>query len=269
MKYIFYFLLSMSFLGCSGRGLENSIENLFIASSGNKPPSFFKIANTQTMRDYVFDVKDATFSLLSANEKDFTTMGGWEGSTSYGKDVVLHMSKYGILYHIHITSSIYPYTERERAIENGDVAYINKLFHQYHPNKDISFQKYGKENYLCEVMPVTRDIHFNANREKSSFGCYKFNPDRTMVKEIGITLTYSNVSVSQAEEFCKRRLLECQEKQYPYPNWIKNCNEAKISCSPENLKNGQELANEYTYEDLQKRSQRILDSLYIKDGWEK
>ena len=29
------------------------------------------------------------------------------------------------------------------------------------------------------------------------------------------------------------------------------------------------LAREYTYEDLQKRSRRILDSLYIKDGWEK
>lgn len=270
MKYILYFLLSMSFLGCSGRGLENAIDNGMVAMSGNKPPSFFKIANTQTMKDYVFNVKDATFSLPSAKEKDFTTMGGWEGSTHYNKDVVLYLDKgLGVSYHIHITSSIYPYTERERAIENGDVAYVNSLYHKYHPNKDISLQRYGKENYPCEVMPVTRDIHFNANREKSSFGCYKFNPDRTMVKAIGITLTYGNVSASGAKEFCKRRLLECQEKQYPYPNWIKNCNETKISCSAENLKNRQELANEYTYEDLQKRSQRILDSLYIKDGWER
>ena len=29
------------------------------------------------------------------------------------------------------------------------------------------------------------------------------------------------------------------------------------------------LKNEYTYEDLQNRAKRVLDSLYIKDGWEK
>ena len=28
------------------------------------------------------------------------------------------------------------------------------------------------------------------------------------------------------------------------------------------------LAKEYTYEDFQQRAKRILDSLYIKDGWE-
>lgn len=114
MKYILLFLVSISFTACSMKGVENSIENLFIASSGNKPPSFFKIANIQTMRDYVFDVKDATFSLPSANEKDFTTMGGWAGSTHYNKDVVLYLDKgLGASYHIHITSSIDKYTERE------------------------------------------------------------------------------------------------------------------------------------------------------------
>lgn len=115
MKYILLFLVSISFTACSMKGVENSIENLFIASSGNKPPSFFKIANTQTMRDYVFDVKDATFSLPSAKEKDFTTMGGWEGATHYNKDVVLYLDKgLGVSYHIQLSSFVYPYKEREQ-----------------------------------------------------------------------------------------------------------------------------------------------------------
>lgn len=113
MKYLFYFLLSFSFMGCSIRGLENAIDNGMVAMSGNKPPSFFKIANTQTMRDYVFDVKDATFSLPSAKEKDFTTMGGWEGATHYNKDVVLYLDKgLGVSYHIQLSSFVYPYKER-------------------------------------------------------------------------------------------------------------------------------------------------------------
>lgn len=36
-----------------------------------------------------------------------------------------------------------------------------------------------------------------------------------------------------------------------------------------NKPNDPRLVEEYTYEDLKIRSQRILDSLYIKDGWEK
>jgi hypothetical protein len=39
----------------------------------------------------------------------------------------------------------------------------------------------------------------------------------------------------------------------------------KVPTLPKEL---EALAQEYTYEDLLKRSQRVLDSLYIKDGWE-
>ncbi|MDP3266301.1 MAG: hypothetical protein Q8M39_05700 [Sulfuricurvum sp.] len=39
-----------------------------------------------------------------------------------------------------------------------------------------------------------------------------------------------------------------------------------ISNLPQEL---EPLANEYTYEDLQQRSQSVLDSLYITDGWGK
>ncbi len=226
MKYIILFILSLNFIGCSGRGLENAIENAMISSSGNKPPQSFRVANLQTMKDYVFNTKDFSFSLPSAKESDFTKMGGWDGmSMRDGKTIVLGL-KDSIVYHIHITSSIYKYEERERAIESEDLAYVNNLYHQYHPNKDISLQRHGKENYICEVMEGVMDKHIYPNKEKISFGCYKFNATRTKAKIIGVNLTY-------------------------------------------NKPNDPHLANEYTYEDLQKRSQRILDSLYIKDGWEK
>ena len=75
-------------------------------------------------------------------------------------------------------------------------------------------------------MEGVMDKHIYPNKEKISFGCYKFNATRTKAKIIGVNLTY-------------------------------------------NKPNDPRLAEEYTYEDLQKRSQRILDSLYIKDGWEK
>jgi len=61
--------------------------------------------------------------------------------------------------------------------------------------------------------------------------CSKFNPERTKTKNIIISFIYTRV-----------------------PNLPKEL---------------EPLAKEYTYEDLQRRSKRILDSLYIKDGWEK
>lgn len=113
MRYILLFLMLFLFSGCSPKSLENTVENLFVASSGNKPPNNFKIANIETMRDYVFDMPDYTIALPSAKEKDFTLMNGWEGATFYNKNVVLHMSEFGILYHIEVSISIDKYTERE------------------------------------------------------------------------------------------------------------------------------------------------------------
>ena len=120
MKYIFLFMIAFILNGCSPKSLENSIENLFVASSGNKPPSFFKIANIETMRDYVFDMPDYSISLPSAKEEDFRLMIGWEGATINNKDLVLYPGQYGI-YHIHVTTFIYKYEERERERLKGKI----------------------------------------------------------------------------------------------------------------------------------------------------
>lgn len=223
MKYIILFILSLNFIGCSGRGLENAIENAMISSSGNKPPQSFRVANLQTMKDYVFDTKDFSFSLPSAKESDFTKMGGWDGmSMRDGKTIVLGL-KDSIVYHIELTVSTMAYTERERAIEAGDVGYLRSVI-KIDNNDKLFIKKFGKERYVCTVMEYTNAQY--TNKKYVGYECYKSNNNKTQSKSIHIRLTY-------------------------------------------NKPNDPRLAEEYTYEDLQKRSQRILDSLYIKEGWEK
>lgn len=226
MRYILLIILSLNFVGCSEKKVGDAITSLQIAMSGNKPPSFFKIANLQTMKDYMFDVRDTTFSLPSAKEEDFTKMGGWEGSTHYNKDVYLYLDNdLGVSYHIGITSSINAYTERERAIEQGDIQYLRSVIKIDKTDK-LYIKEFGKEQYTCTVMEYT-NIEY-PDKQYTGYRCYKFNPKKTKYKSIAIRLTYNKI-----------------------PNLSK------------------ELTDEYTYEDLQNRAKRILDSLYIKDGWEK
>lgn len=71
----------------------------------------------------------------------------------------------------------------------------------------------------------------NRGVKKKSYDCYKFNQERTMAKRVLVDFIYTKS-----------------------PNL------------PEQYKH---LTQEYTYEDLLKRSQRVLESLYIKDGWKK
>lgn len=242
MKYIFLFIIVFILNGCSPKSLENTVENLFVASSGNKPPSFFKIANVETMRDYVFDMPDYTIALPSAKEKDFTLMNGWEGATSYNKNMGIYLDNYGVLYHIYVSTSVYKYTEREKAIETNDKKFLSKKYKQGVEKNgriyyiDAHVESYGRENYPCMVykdyMPV---IDFIPENKKKYIVCYKFNKTKTLVKDVVISLTYSKSPYSDSPNFPKETL---------------------------------DLIKDYTYEDLQERAKRMLDSLYIKDGWD-
>ena len=132
-----------------------------------------------------------------------------------------------------------PPTPRERALERGDDAYIANMYKQgsekngriYYINAHI--EHHGKENYPCLVSEdyTPANQYLRTNTTIKYISCYKFNPERTMKKTIAIRLIYTRV-----------------------PNLPKEL---------------EPLANEYTYEDLQQRAQRVLDSLYITDGWEK
>ena len=234
MKYIFLFIIVFTFNGCSPKSLENSIENLFVASSGNKPPSFFKIANVETMRDYVFDMPDYTIALPSVKEEDFTLMNGWEGATSYNKNMGIYLDNYGVLYHVYIATTTYKYTEREKTI---DYKIDNFPKQRTRPDGEtidmnVHYETHGKENYTCIVNEI---YHEKFGKKEKLFGCYKFNGQKTKAKHVSIYLTYHKSPYSDSPNFSKETLY---------------------------------LIKDYTYEDLQERAKRMLDSLYIKDGWD-
>jgi len=225
MKYFILTLLSIVFLGCSGAQMAHGITKTQIEISGNKPPSYFEFANLETMRDYVFNTKDFSFSLPSAKEKDYTVMGGWVGeSMRDGKTIAMGLKK-TITYQVVLTASkVSEYTERDKAINIHDLTYIRTRFHKYQPETKVSILNYGKENYDCVILEYEKKGFNNAKKKGKTYRCYKFNPSRTKSKDVTISLTYTKP-------------------------------------------NNPTIAKQYTYQDLQNRAKRVLDSLYIKDGW--
>ena len=178
-------------------------------------------------------------------ESDFIKMNHpWnmmtdENGYSVGIEQTLSNGAIVLSYGIGFSSYITPYTDADRALERGDKEYISNRYRQgtekngrvYYINAHV--EHHGKENYPCmvyeEYTPANR--YLKTETRIKHITCYKFNPERTMKKIVSIQLIYTRV-----------------------PNLPKEL---------------EPLAREYTYEDLQKRSRRILDSLYIKDGWEK
>jgi hypothetical protein len=230
VKYIYVILATFILYGCSGQQMADNITKAQIAMSGNKPPAFFRIENFYTMNHYAFETEDFSFKSPFAKEKDFSQMGGWfGGSHRDGKTIVLNLDpkKIGISYQIVVSTDTYESTEIEKEIENGNVEYLEKLYHQYNPATEISLRSYGKENYPCMIIKSYNDKY---GKKEINYACYKVNPKKSKVKSVTINLTYTK--------------------------------------SPNLPKKYQHLAKEYTYEDLLKRSQRVLDSLYIKDGWD-
>ena len=221
MRYIILFILVFTFNGCSPKNLDNTVENMMISLSGNEPPQSFRVANLQTMKDYVFNTKDFSFSLPYATKEDFSKMGGWDGmSMRDGKTIVLGLRN-SIVYHIELSVSKKAYTDRERAIENGNVAYLHSVIKIDDTDK-LYIKKFGKEQYSCTVMEYT-NVEY-PSKKYTGYECYKHN-NKGQSKSVHIRLTYNK---------------------------------------PNNLI----IAKDYTYEDLQQRAKRMLDSLYIKDGWD-
>jgi len=227
MKHIILTLLSFGLLGCSGEQISHNITKTQIETSGNKPPAKYRVANSQTMKDYIFETKYFSFKLPTAQESDFSKMGGWWGASHRdGKTITSHLHP---VYHMNVSTSGYirKYGERERAIINNDIAslriHIKKRVGKHGKifNATLKTIRGGKENYPCLVK---ESIDKEYNKRKISYGCFKMDPTGTMVKGAGMTLTYTKP-------------------------------------------NNPSLAKQYTYQDLKRRAKRTLDSLYIKDGW--
>ena len=189
MKFLSTLIFSLLLVGCSGEKVSHSITKTQITMSGNKPPAKYRVANLQTMRDYIFNTYDFSFKLPIANENDFSKMGGWSGASHRdGKTITTHLHP---VYHIDISTSgnILKYSQRAKAIDTHDVPYIRTRFHKYHPHTKISIQNYGRENYDCVII---EDINYNKwNKKDITYSCYKFNPEKTKFKQVSISLTYN------------------------------------------------------------------------------
>lgn len=148
-------------------------------------------------------------------------------------------------YDIDISVSISPYSAKDRALENGDEEFISKKYKQgieerggtYYQNGRIYYinahiEKHGRENYACSETESYRGAEngYPVETYIKNISCGKINSDRTKVKTVDIKLVYQKI--------------------------------------PNLLEEYEELAKDYTYENLQERAKRMLDSLYIKDGWD-
>ena len=158
---------------------------------------------------------------------------GWSlMSSSDGFGVTAEFVDGWIDYGINIFSSVGKYGKDEKSLDKGDDTYLKNI-------RIIKFQD-GKstnlnlhiEHHGKENYPceVGESINELRGYREKFYNCYKFNPKHTKYKKVGITFIYTK--------------------------------------SPTLPKELEPLAKEYTYEDLLKRGQRVLDSLYIKDGWD-
>lgn len=96
MRFI-YLSIAVLMGGCSGEQITHDINRAQIAMVGNKPPSSFKVANLQTMKDYVFNMNNYTVAMPSVKISDFrgkSQYGGkkaWQGLTHYNRDITLYL----------------------------------------------------------------------------------------------------------------------------------------------------------------------------------
>ena len=215
--------------GCSGAKITDNITTTQIAMSGNKPPAFFSLANIRTMQDYVFQTKDFTFQFPVARLSDFSDMGGWSGMSIRDGKTIAFGFKNSIVYHISVSTSgnIREYGKREKDIINNDIASLRT-----HIKRRVD--KNGKI--------------FNATLKtirggKENYPC--------LIKE----------SIDQ--KYNKRKISYGCFKVDPSGTLVKGAGMTLTYNKPKDPK----LAKQYTYQDLQNRAKRTLDSLYIKDGW--
>ena len=237
------FIIALLVSGCAMKPGETATLNVF--TSADRFNNYWMLKHD----DYEARTplaKDSDWGELWSHR--WNPQGGWDGGQSdsgHGLHLATKDNRY-LAYDIDFYVSISPYSQADRALENGDEGFISKKYKQgieerggtYYQNGRIYYinahiEKHGKENYSCVVYE-----EFNPSKESykvetraKTFSCIKPNLEKTITKRVSIILTYT-----------------------------------KAKDLPKELES---IAKDYTYEDLQQRAKRMLDSLYIKDGWDK
>ena len=211
----------------------NDIDYVLARMAGNKPPQFFKFTSPEKVERWYFETKDYEALPPKTYKKDWIKMRGWSGaSDSCAIALSLegpYTKKYGTVLRYNYEFS--SWTDKYGKMERAiENGDIEYIRSNIRidPNDKLYIQRLGKENYLCTVMEYTKK-HYEGNKY-IGYSCYKFNSDKTKYKEVTIIFTYTK--------------------------------------SPHLPAKYKSLAKEYTFEDMLQRGKRVLDSLYIKDGWD-
>jgi hypothetical protein len=232
IKYILLVSIIIVFLnGCSKNSLRDNVDGFMQWTSGNKTPQFFMFANPKIADNFTLQHKDFNVSAPLTYERDWKKMTGWKGGFIYG----------GAFYAV----DQYAYDPNRRIVLGYTFQFTTATYPYEEREIEADNAMYMK-NYYIGVAPVNVTIeHYGKEnypcvviktnkpkqgKKEKSYSCFKFNSERTMAKKVGIRIVYTK--------------------------------------SPTLPKELESLAKEYTYEDLLKRGQRVLDSLYIKDGWD-
>ena len=235
------FIIVLLVSGCVMKPGETATLNVFTSADRFNNYWMLKHDDYEAMTPLA---KDSDWGQLWSNS--WNPQGGWHGGQSdSGHGLHLATTKGHLNYDIDFYVSISPYSAKDRALENGDEEFISKKYKQgieerggtYYQNGRIYYinahiEKHGRENYACliyeEFNPAKE--YYKVEKREKTFSCIKSNPEKTMIKKVSIILSYT-----------------------------------KAPTLPKELES---LSKEYTYEDLQERAKRMLDSLYIKDGWD-
>lgn len=235
MKYIYSIVISLFLLGCS----TNDIDYTLARMAGNKPAQFFYFATPEKVEQWYFETKDYMALPPKTYKKDWELMSPWNGAYIYGgisfgiENPDVNEKGLSIGYGINMSSSIGEYREEDKEREKGNVEYFKKKYpqKQLKNGQEISINRHIERHGKENYFCEVSNIK-NEQRGviEKVYECHKSNLQKTKDKSVTITFIYTKS-----------------------PNL------------PEQYKH---LTDEYTYEDLLQRSQRVLESLYIKDGWD-
>jgi hypothetical protein len=115
MKYIYSILISLFLLGCSTK----DIDDVLAATSGNKPPQFFKFTSPEKVEKWYFETKDYKALPPQTYQKDWELMSPWNGAYIYGgisfgiENPDVNEKGLSIGYGINMNSSSGKYEKRE------------------------------------------------------------------------------------------------------------------------------------------------------------
>jgi len=224
--------LILSFIGCSTHDVSNTIDNTLAQAAGNKPAKFFNFTEPKYVHRWKFRHKDYEALSPFTKDNDWSKMSGWDGGY-FGNSIAIGLRQGRKGQYNGISYALDIHTSILNYTDREKAIETNDIDHIKNRIRLDKEDKLTIEHHGKGNYPCVVVDTYDKKRgiRKKIYDCYKFNLIRTKAKDVTIVLIYT--------------------KSPNLPSKYKS------------------LAKEYTYKDLQKRAKRVLDSLYIKDGWSK